>query len=83
MALTLRAARINKGYTQKKAADEIGISKYTLSNYERGRYFPKAHIIKRMEKVYGEEYDNLIFLPQSYDLIVKKQIESHCCKNTT
>ena len=65
MAITLKSARVNKGFTQAKAAELIGITVDTLSNYERGRSFPDVPIIKRIEDVYGVPYNDLIFLPQN------------------
>lgn len=63
MAITLRSARVNKGLTQVKAAELIGITSDTLSNYERGKSYPDVPIIQRMEQVYGVSYSELIFLP--------------------
>ena len=40
MKLTLKALRINKGYSQKKASSLIGISEETLANYEKGLTYP-------------------------------------------
>ncbi len=62
MAITLRSARVNKGLTQVKAAELIGITPDTLSNYERGKSYPDVPIIQRMEQVYGVSYSELIFL---------------------
>jgi len=63
MAITLRAARINKGLSQKEAAQKIGISVDTLSNYERGKSFPDVPTIQRIEQVYCCLYSDIIFLP--------------------
>lgn len=65
MGITLKAARINKNLTQEEAAKMIGISKESLSNYERAKSFPDVPIIKKMEVVYGIEYKELIFLPDN------------------
>lgn len=70
MEITLKAARVNKGYTQKSAAAAIGISADTLGKYERGLSFPDVPIIKRIEAVYGVNYNDLIFLPEIYGLTV-------------
>ena len=67
MGITLKAARINKNLTQEEAAKMIGISKESLSNYERAKSFPDVPIIKKMEVVYGIEYKELIFLPDNND----------------
>ena len=62
MAITLKAARVNKNLTQEEAAKLLGISKDSLWNYENGRSFPDVRVVKKMEEVYGLSYDNLIFL---------------------
>lgn len=63
MAITLKAARINKGYNQREAAKLIGVSQYTLKNYEAGKTFPDIPILKRIEIVYGVQYADIIFCP--------------------
>lgn len=70
MGITLKAARMNKGYDQEKAAKLIGISPDTLSNYERGKTFPDVPIIKKIEEVYEIKYDDINFLPENYENIV-------------
>lgn len=63
MPITLKSARVNKNLTQAQAAEKIGITKDTLSNYERGKSYPDVPIIKKIESVYGVSYSDLIFLP--------------------
>lgn len=63
MQITLKAARMNAFLTQKEAAEKIGVTIDTIGNWERGKSFPNALQIKRIEEVYGVHYDNLIFLP--------------------
>jgi len=65
--LTLKAARVNQGLTQKQAGARIGVSKDTIYNYEKGKTFPNKKIIEKMEEVYNVGYDNLIFLPNDND----------------
>ncbi len=59
--ITLKAARINAGFTQNKAAERLGISTETLANYEKGKSFPDVLMLKKIEKLYAIDYDNLIF----------------------
>lgn len=66
MPMTLKSARVNKGLTQKQAAEKIGITVDTLSNYERGKSYPDVPVIIRIEQVYGVSYSDLIFLPKNY-----------------
>lgn len=51
--LTLRAIRVNCGLSLEEASIKIGISKDTLSNYERGNTYPDLMVLRRMETVYG------------------------------
>lgn len=62
MALTLKAARVNKGLTQKEAAKLLGINVGTLANYEAGVTFPDVPVITRMENLYGVNYNDIDFL---------------------
>ena len=62
--ITLEAARVNAGYSQKNAAKELKISNVTLSNWERGVSMPKANQIIAICNLYGVPYDMLIFLPK-------------------
>lgn len=65
MDMTLKAARVNKGYTQKQAAELIGVTEDTVGNWERGKSYPDALHIRKIQEVYGVRYDNLIFLPRN------------------
>lgn len=66
MPMTLKSARVNKGLTQKQAAEKIGVTVDTLSNYERGKSYPDVPVIIRIEQVYGVSYSDIIFLPKNY-----------------
>ena len=50
--ITLRAARVNAGFSQEKAAALLNISPYTLSNWERGISMPKANQIEVICNLY-------------------------------
>lgn len=63
MAVTLKAARVNRNLNQKEAARLIGISVSTLQNYESGKNFPDVPILKSIERVYKISYSDIIFLP--------------------
>lgn len=65
MEITLKALRIMKGWTQKTAAEAIGVSVTTLSNYELSKTFPSVSTIKKIEDVYGVGYNNIKFLIES------------------
>lgn len=63
MAITLKAARVNKRLKQTQAAKLLGVSLSTLSKWERGKSFPSVKHIPKITEVYGIEYDDIIFLP--------------------
>ncbi len=68
--LTMKAARVNKNLSQKESAKIIGVSKDTIGNWERGKSFPSAKYIPKLEKAYGIKYDNIIFLNKNNALSV-------------
>lgn len=61
MAITLKAARVNAGYTQENAAECLGISKGTLANYEKYKTKPDIEIAKKAANLYGMSVDEIIF----------------------
>lgn len=61
--ITLKALRVNAGYTQIEAAKALGITPETLSNWERAKSFPTAPQIKEIEKLYSTSYADIQFLP--------------------
>lgn len=61
--ITLKALRVNAGYSQKEAAKMIGVSNQTLCAYENGKAFPKQPTIERICEVYGVAYDVINFAP--------------------
>lgn len=65
LKMTLEAARVNAGFTQKEAADRLSISNVTLCNWEKGKSFPNVQQIDALCKLYGVSYDNLNFLPSN------------------
>nr|DAD83020.1 MAG TPA: helix-turn-helix XRE-family like protein [Caudovirales sp. ct1Jx6] len=73
MKITLKAARINKGYTQHEAGRIIGVSRDTISKWERNECVPNIKYISAIERAYGVKYDNLIFLPSDYALSVESR----------
>ena len=62
MAITLKAARVNAGLTQKEAAEKLGIALDTLRNYEAGETCPAVPTIQRIEVLYGVSYNDINFL---------------------
>ena len=61
--ISIRAARVNVGLSQKEAADRLGVSSKTLGSWEKGVTFPPADKIPAICELYGVPYDQLNFLP--------------------
>ena len=60
--MTLKAARVNSGLTQKAAAKKLNVSNKTVCEWEKGNSFPKADKIIQICELYNCSYDDLIFL---------------------
>lgn len=71
--LTLKAIRINNGWSQEEAAKLFDVSKDTISNYENYKTYPDVPVIENILRVTGLKYDDIIFLPDNYGLTVKNQ----------
>lgn len=50
--ITLEAARINAGFSQRSAAHALGISLATYQNYESGKTSPSWHLVKKIEELF-------------------------------
>jgi transcriptional regulator with XRE-family HTH domain len=59
--LSIEAARVNAGLTQKEAAEKLEVSTSTLSKWENSKSYPNAKQIKKIENVYGVKFDTLFF----------------------
>lgn len=63
--ISLAAARVNAGMTQRQASQELHIDLRTLQNYESGRTVPNWYVVRRMEEVYQFPADFLNFTRKS------------------
>lgn len=64
MQITLAAARVNAGLTQKEVAEEMHISKQTLVNWEKGVTYPKPAYFEMLCRIYNINREN-VFLPSA------------------
>ena len=64
LKISLAAARVNRGFTQREVAEKLGISTKTLVNWENGITFPTIERVYELCELYGVSVDNLIFLPE-------------------
>ena len=70
--ITLKAARVNAGISQRNAAMALNISRSTLHNYELGKTVPGWDVVRRIEKLYGLPADYIFF---SSDVRLKRNDE--------
>ena len=56
----LKKARNEKGITQEKAADLLGVSRQTVSNWENNRSYPDIVSVIKMSDLYSVSLDNLL-----------------------
>lgn len=61
LRITLEAARVNVGLSQKAAAKALGVSNKTLCSWEKGGTFPSAKYVDLLCKLYNVNYDDIIF----------------------
>lgn len=59
--ISLKAARVNARYSQKKAAELLGISNKTLCSWENGKTFPGQPMIEKICALYHVTYDTIDF----------------------
>lgn len=71
--ISLTAARINAGFNQRDAADKLGITIQTLSNYENYRRGIRVDLAMKMCNLYGLTIDDVYFSPNESDLIGQEE----------
>ena len=63
--VSMEAARVNAGLSQKEAAKQLNINVSTLSNWETGKTAPDIDKFKRLCELYNCPSD-LIFLNKKF-----------------
>ncbi|HES7680163.1 TPA: helix-turn-helix transcriptional regulator [Streptococcus pyogenes] len=57
--ITLKAARINAGYTLKQVAGVVGKNPQTISKYEKDSSDISLGLLQKLSSLYGVTIDNL------------------------
>lgn len=60
-SITLKAARVNAGFTRAQVAEQVGKSESTIKNWELGKHYPTQPDIEKLCELYGVSYDYLRF----------------------
>lgn len=63
MKISIKGARVEKNMTQKMAGEAMGVTKETISNWERGITSPTALQLQRLCSIYEVDLSD-IFLPE-------------------
>ena len=71
MKLTLKALRVNAGFTIEKASKELGISTVTLRSYETNKTIPTVKMMNKMLNLYNAKFSIIDDLTELNELIVK------------
>lgn len=64
--ISLEAARVNAGLTQKELAEILGVSNVTVVNWEKGNTEPTISQLKLISKLSGIPMD-FIFIPEKFN----------------
>jgi transcriptional regulator with XRE-family HTH domain len=59
--ISLAAARVNAGLTQKELAKECNVSEATIINWESGKSLPSIGMLGRLESALGLSLNNIRF----------------------
>ena len=61
MVITLEAARINAGYSQKEAAELFGVHYQTIAKWEDDNTKMPFDMVNKILTTYGIEHNNIFF----------------------
>ena len=61
MKITIKAARVNVGPTLRQAAGELGVTKETLSRWERGITSPTLANVEKLAALYKCTPDDFVY----------------------
>ena len=59
MKITLKAARVNAGLTQKQVAKALGKNDMTIASWEKGRTVPDVVTLYELCELYKMPMDNI------------------------
>ena len=68
---TLKMLRAKLELTQKEVAIQIGVSESTWNKWENQKSFPNVPQIKKIEGLFGVNYNEIIFFDKKHGLTVK------------
>lgn len=60
--ITLKAARVNAGLSQREAAHRLKVSRDTVINWENGKSVPRISKVEPICMLYGVMYDDISWI---------------------
>jgi toxin-antitoxin system, antitoxin component, xre family len=70
MKITLKALRVNSGYTIEKASESLGISTVTLRSYETKKTIPNMEMLNKMLKLYDAKFSKFEYSAKDNALVL-------------
>ena len=61
MAITIKAARVNAGYSQSEVGNRVGKSKNTIASYESYTTVPDIKTAQAIAEMFGMTLDDIIW----------------------
>lgn len=61
MAISIKAARVNAGFTQSEVAERVGKTKNTIVSYEAYTTTPDIKVAQAMAELFGMSLDDIIW----------------------
>lgn len=61
MKISLAAARVNAGFTQRQVAEKLKVTQNTIVAWENGTGEPKISQAMKLSSLYDMPLDNIIF----------------------
>ena len=62
MAITIKAARVNSGFTQTEVAERVKKTKNTIASYESYTTIPDIKTAQEMADMFGMTLDDIIWV---------------------
>lgn len=72
---TLEMLRATKSLKQKEAAELVGVSRQTWSNWENQRTFPDVQKAKEIGEKFGVDWNDILFFNVNHGFTVKEKQE--------
>ena len=74
----IKMFRTQKGWTQEDVADKMGLTRFSIANWETGRRKPSVDAIKQLAAIFNVEIEHLIGVVDSStdsvtDLIIRAE----------